>query len=135
VVRVRRCCKRDNLGVHGPARLLGERAHVMTRCTKGSDDPKVEILVGQKAHDSGLGRRGRDNDVMRDRIGRVAQGRVDVFMRQARVRINEVGFRRPLRQLAKNGLDWNASTQDHGLALENSGVDLDPIRRHRTRLA
>jgi hypothetical protein len=94
---------------------------MVTRCAKGSDDPKVEILVGQKAHDSGLGRRGRDNDVMRDCIGRVTQGRVDVFMRQARVRINEVGFRRPLRQLAKNGLDWNASTPDHGLPWRTAG--------------
>jgi hypothetical protein len=119
----------------GPACLLGERANVVTRCTKGSDDRKVEILVGQKAHGRGLGRTGRDHDVVRDRIGRVAQGGVDVFMRQARVRINKLGFRRPLRQLAKNGLDWNASTPDHGLALEDSGVDLDPVRRHRTRLA
>jgi hypothetical protein len=49
-------------------------------------DPPLEDLTG------GLGRRGRDNDVVRDRIGRVAQGRVDVFMRQARVAARALGL-------------------------------------------
>jgi hypothetical protein len=87
---------------------------------------------------SGLGSRGRHNDVMRNRIGRVAQCRVDVFMRQARVRINEVGFRRRLRQLAKNGLDWNARTPDHLGETDRPGLHLRSTRfawcRHAARL-
>jgi hypothetical protein len=67
---------------------------------------------------------------VRDSVGGVAQDSLNIVVRQTRVRVKEVGLRRPLRQLAKDALDRNAGAPHHGLALKDGGFDLDPVGRH-----
>jgi hypothetical protein len=118
--------QRDDLGVHGLAYLLGEGANIVTGCAEGAHHRKVEVLVGQEARGGALHRAGKYDD----RISRIAKRGLDVVVRQSRVRIENVRFRRPLRH-AKDALDGDPGAAYHRLTLKDGGVDLDSIGRHR----
>ena len=74
-----------------------ESTNILAGGAKRAHHRKVEVLVGEKAQGGALPRVGKYDDLVRDRIGRVAQCCLDVVMRQPRVRIEKVRFRRPLR--------------------------------------
>jgi hypothetical protein len=52
---------------------LGESSDVVPGRAKGTHDRKVQVLVGKEAHGSALHRARKHDDLVRDRIGGVAQ--------------------------------------------------------------
>ena len=71
---------------------LPEGTNVVTNGSKATDDGDVEALVRQETHRTPLAPVREHDDLMGDRIGGVPQHRLDVFTRQARVRVKEVGL-------------------------------------------
>jgi hypothetical protein len=57
---------------------------------KGAHDREVQVLVGQEAHGCALHRAWKYDDLVRDRVGGVAQRGRDVVVRQSRVRVEDV---------------------------------------------
>lgn len=77
----------DDLGVHGPGCLLGERTNVVTGGPEAANDSKVEVLVGQEAHGGPLTCLREYDHLVGDRVGGVAQHGLDVVAREARVSV------------------------------------------------
>jgi hypothetical protein len=110
---------------------LCDRRGVVASVAEGFDDCEVAALVGEEPHRlvSALGGPfvDEDNLFVRQRVGSVAHGRLDVLALQGRIAIEEVRFRSTFTQLAKDQLDGNPRSANYRLAEHHPRIDLDPV--------
>jgi len=121
----------DHLGIDRSGRLLCEGADVVARATEDSHDGEVEVFVCKESHGR-LPRAWQHDHFMPDRVGGVAQRRLDVVPCETRVGIEKVGFRGAVCELPEDVLDRNSRATNHWLALEYCWVELNTVGRHGT---
>lgn len=64
---------------------------------------------------------------MGQRVGRVTKGRLDVLESQARIRAQEVCFRRSLAQFSEDQFHRDSRPTDHRFAHHDIRIDLDAV--------
>ena len=97
--------RRDNCEV---AALAGKKPHALVRALVGPFADEYNLLV-------------------RQRVGSVAHGRVDVLALQGRIAIEEVRFGSTFAQFAKDQLNGDPRSANHRLAEHHVWIDFDAI--------
>jgi hypothetical protein len=108
--------------VRGSWGNLRDRRHVVTGNAEGPDDDEVTTLIRQEPHRSTLGvlaaapSGGLQNHrlLVRHRIRRIADRRLDVLAGEARVGVQQISLSGPFAQLAQDELDRDAGPRMTG---------------------
>jgi hypothetical protein len=104
---------------------------VMASVAERCDDYEVAALVGEEPHRLVPALGGpfvdEDNLFVRQRVGSVADGRLNILALQGRIAIEEIRFGSTFTQFAKDQLHGDPRSANHRLAEHYARIDFDAI--------